>query len=159
MGKCYVEIVIGKKVIINKMKPEQKILKDIKEYGWHVIHVLENEEGQKYSYTIGLAETFGHSEIAISGLPPDTCKMIFSEIVESIKSKTTFTEDIEYDNILDGYNCIFKIIDTKKFSELFGKAEWYYKTSKYSVLQLFYPDKQNNFPWNENYAMSVQEVL
>ena len=54
------------------MKSEEKINSDIKKFGWHVIHVLGNFEGQEYSYTIGLTETFGHPEIVISGLKSDT---------------------------------------------------------------------------------------
>ena len=85
--------------------------------------------------------------------------MILIEIVELIKSNIQFKEGIEYDNILEKYSCLFKKIDNEKYVKLFGKSEGYYKGSKYSVMQFFYPDKLGHFPWEDNYSLEVQEVL
>lgn len=145
--------------IIDLMKPEEKIINDIQKYGWHTIHILEDERGEKYSYTIGLTDSFNHPEIAISGLNPDTCSQIFDGIVESIKQGFEYVIDQEYDDILEGCNCIFKLIDSSRYDDLFGRSIEYYKGKTFNVFQLFYPDKDNNFPWDNEYSLTIQEVL
>jgi hypothetical protein len=141
------------------MKSKDKIIADIKKYGWHTIHVLEDEIGGKYSYTIGLSESFDHPEIVISGLNPDTCSMIFEGIVETIKENFRYEINKRYNDILEGYDCIFKSIDINKYDNLFGRSQVYYGEKDYKVLQLFYPDENGNFPWDDGYSLKIQEVL
>ena len=45
---------------------------DIATYGWHVIKVLEDDEGPGFAFTIGLHQRFAHPELIVFGLPPDT---------------------------------------------------------------------------------------
>ena len=45
---------------------------DIETYGWHVIKVLEDDEGPGFAFTIGLFKRFGHPELIVFGLPLDT---------------------------------------------------------------------------------------
>lgn len=145
--------------MVKFLKIQEKIITDIEKYGWHSIHVLGDDIGEKYSYTIGLTETFNHSEIAISGVNADTCSQIFEEIVETLQDGFVYEINKEYDNILEGYNCIFKVVDVSKYDELFGQSQGYYKEKKYTVIQLFYPDKTNKFPWDDGYTLTIQEVL
>ena len=90
------------------MKSENKILIDIKKYGWHIIHVLADQDGSEYSYTIGLNESYNHPEIAISGLKKSVSTLIIQDIVNSIKNEKEFKQDLPYEDILEGYDCIFK---------------------------------------------------
>ncbi|WP_158237927.1 DUF4262 domain-containing protein [Emticicia sp. TH156] len=141
------------------MKPKEKIINDIQKYGWHVVHILDDDRGEKYSYTIGLTDSFKHPEIAISGLKPDICSLIFEGIVETIKDGFEYKVNKEYDDILEGYNCIFRQISDNKYDNLFGKATEYYKEKAFNVYQLFYPDNENNFPWDNEYSLTIQELL
>lgn len=55
-----------------KRKPqdegEAKLLADLKDPGWHVIGVTEDEEGPGFVYTIGLFHNYQHPEIIAFGL-------------------------------------------------------------------------------------------
>lgn len=141
------------------MKPEEKITADLEKYGWHYIHVLEDEVGEKYTYTIGFKQSFNNPEIAISGLKYDISARIFQSIVELIQEGNTYEVDKMYKDILEDYDCTFKLIGSEKYDYLFGKAAEYYKEEEFKVLQFVYPDKKGNFPWDENYALTIQKLL
>ncbi len=72
------------------MPSKEKIEADIKKYGWHCIHILADESGEKYTYTIGLTKSFNHPEMAISGLEYDISAEVFQWIVESIQEGVTY---------------------------------------------------------------------
>ena len=44
---------------------EKKPLADIEQYGCHVIHVLEEEEGPPFSYSVGVQKTSGAPEVMV----------------------------------------------------------------------------------------------
>ena len=45
---------------------------DIATYGWHVVKVLEDDEGPAFAFTIGLWQRFQHPELIVFGLPLET---------------------------------------------------------------------------------------
>lgn len=53
-----------------KTEADAQVTRDIREYGWHCLHVLPRagEEGVGFTYTIGLIESYDHPELMIFGL-------------------------------------------------------------------------------------------
>jgi hypothetical protein len=49
-----------------KDESERKTLSDIKTHGLHIVHVFEDEENPRFSYTVGLYENYLHPEILLS---------------------------------------------------------------------------------------------
>ena len=47
---------------------ERKTHADIKEFGWHVLLIPEDEQGPAFAYSVGLQKTFNHPEILVLGL-------------------------------------------------------------------------------------------
>jgi hypothetical protein len=58
---------------------EKKALADIKEYGCHVIHVLEDKESPPFSYSVGVQKTSGAPEVLIVGLKEPIAHFIVNE--------------------------------------------------------------------------------
>jgi hypothetical protein len=55
---------------------DAQIEADIATYGWHVIEVLEDDEGPAFAFTIGLYKRFEHPELVVFGLPLDTMHLM-----------------------------------------------------------------------------------
>lgn len=52
-----------------KDEHERKALADVQQHGWHVLKVMEDNEGPAFAYTVGLYHSFGHPELIVVGLP------------------------------------------------------------------------------------------
>lgn len=130
---------------------ETQLLSDIKEYGWHVILVDEDDEGPSFGYTIGLYKTYQHPEIILFGLKIELIHSIINIIGQNIASGISYIEGNEYDNILEGYNCKIIDVDHKRYEEYFGYALWYYNGSSFPAIQCVWPDKMHHYPWDEGF--------
>lgn len=142
------------------MTSEEITVKNIQQYGWTVINVFEEDELHQYSYTIGLNKTFNHPEIVISGLKGEVASKLLNSIGNNIKNGNNYSAPkIRYNDIINDYGCEFKIINSQQYKSLFGRAEWFYQKEIYDVFQCIYPDNQNNMPWDEGYAMTIQDLM
>jgi hypothetical protein len=128
---------------------EAKVGKDIEDYGWHVVKVFTKDSGPDFAYSIGLFQSFGHPEILIVGLGLDTMHQIINNIGAEVKRGKTFQDGQSSDDILEGYECIFREVLPEYFHDLFGWAIWHYEGKKFLALQCIWPDRDRRFPWEE----------
>jgi hypothetical protein len=121
---------------------------DVQKHGWHVVKVLADESGPAFAYSIGMFETFGHSEILMFGFEPDLMHRIINNVGFDIRSGKRFSADQRDDDVLNNYEVEFKAVLPQFFDELVGTALAYYRGSVFTVLQCVLPDKEHRFPWN-----------
>ncbi|GAA0894557.1 hypothetical protein GCM10009122_42380 [Fulvivirga kasyanovii] len=140
------------------MTSEEKIVSDIKSYGWHIISVFEGSESYQFSYTIGLYRTYNVPELVISGLPREISCSILSHIVEDIKSGKRVGANMKSADYIEGYSCYFGLVDKPKYAEYFGKALWYYNGDNFPMLQCVWPNSDNLFPWETKMVFN-QDIL
>jgi hypothetical protein len=141
---------------------DRKLLADIKEYGWHVIAVPEDEEGPAFAYSIGLLHSLQHPEIIVFGLEVHLMHRMINEIGEQIKSGEQFKHLDEAGDILDGYNVQFRSVEQKHYREYLGYARWFYQGGDFLVLQCVWPDRLHCYPWHKKFSrklVSRQPVL
>lgn len=53
----------------------------------------------------------------------------------------------DYDDILDGYKCAFRVVRTEHYKDLFGWAISHYQGTDFPALQCIWPDRNHKFPW------------
>lgn len=137
---------------------EQRVIDDVREYGWHVVGIEADESGPAFAYSVGLQHTFDHPEIIVFGLnDAETMMHIINTIGEAVRNGSVFQDWHESDQILNGYSCLFRTIPAKAYPDYLGYANWYYRPSPFAVLQCFWPDKQHRFPWDPECHPSVQQ--
>jgi hypothetical protein len=139
-----------------------KMRSDVQTFGWHClsVHPREEEIGAQFTYTIGLSETFGHSEIMIFGLNSKVSHGILSDCVEMIRNGTTFRPDIGYPGVIGGdYKVMFKEVRRDCLPEYFGAAVRFYGDKDFRGLVMFWPDKSHCFPWQETRSTEQREAL
>ena len=133
-------------------KPEnpiaQKVIDDVKKHGWHVIKVMADAEALPFAYTIGLYQTFHHPEIIVVGLPVDTGHVLLNIAGDGIRAGGTYREGMHAEEFLDEYRCPFRSVHARHYPTYLGWAMWFYGGEDFSVLQLVYPDRYHQWPWD-----------
>lgn len=140
------------------MSVEQKIVDDIKNYGWHVINVVGTEAWPLFSYTIGLYKSFNSPELFISGLDGNVAHNALNNIASEIRSGKKIETKIETKEFFDGYGCYFDLVDQAHYDDYFGKAIWFYQGYDFPVLQCVWPNKLHLYPWQTEQGFK-QDVL
>lgn len=127
---------------------EEKALKDIEEYGCHILHVMEDDEYPGFTYSIGIEKTSGQPEIIVTGLKQEIAHWIANEYNNRVKAGEVFKPDEYYSDFLDGFEVTFKEVEQEHYSEYFGWANWLYNGNNFKVLQLIYPNTSGVWPWD-----------
>jgi hypothetical protein len=131
---------------------KEQIIKDVKEYGCHLALLETDGYSPAFVYSIGLFENYKHPEIVIFGLPINTMGSIINGIKDQIQNGTTFKTDINYSDVLNGFDVQFIEVDKENYPDYFGYGGWYYnKNFDFPVLQLIWPDKEAKLPWDNNF--------
>jgi len=137
---------------------EKKILKDIENYGWHVLKIMEDEQGPGFCYSIGFYMTFNHPEIVIVGLKPDLAHLLINNIGEDLKKGKTYRSGQFYSGILDNVDCLMLQVAENNYDEYFGYGLWYYKGNDFSALQCIYPTVNGIYPWENDWPDSIKNL-
>ena len=127
----------------------QKLLDDVKKFGWHVIMVPADDEGPSFGYTVGVFKSFGHAELVMVGLKVEALHAFLNLIVGEVKAGKRFEVGPRYPEIIEGYECCFRSVHLSQFDEYFGQAIRFYGDKNFPVLQCVYPDKAGRFPWED----------
>nr|MBB6151316.1 hypothetical protein [Mucilaginibacter sp. SP1R1] len=84
---------------------DQKLSNNIKQYGLQVLHVMADDTGPGFSYSIGLFESYGHPEIIIIGLKQQLAHKLINNMANDVKKGKIYTS-LKYEaGILDNFNC------------------------------------------------------
>jgi hypothetical protein len=127
--------------------PDRKLVRDIDEYGWHVLHITAESGLPGWSFSVGLFQTFGHPEVIVFGLPPKLSQGVINGLGSRIKAGNRLVADQEYADILANVRCMFRSVQRSWYKWLLGYARWYYEGDGFPVLQCIWPDKQQHYPW------------
>jgi hypothetical protein len=129
---------------------DEKALKDIEEYGCHILHVMEEAEYPRFSYSIGIEKCTELPELIVTGLKQEIAHWMINEYNNRIKDGEVFEPNNFYEGFLDGIEVTFKEVEKKHYREYFGWGRWLYKNYNFKVLQLIYPSTSGVWPWDKD---------
>jgi len=144
------------------MRDDSRIENDIAKYGWHSLHVFpENEDQDRFTYSIGLSETYGGPEVAIFGLDRSRAHELLGVCAKLFAEGAQLTLESPDNRFLkDGYDVIFREIEREAFSEYLGTATRYFGDKEFSAVVMFFPDAKGRYPWEFGYKyLRVDEAL
>jgi Domain of unknown function (DUF4262) len=134
---------------------DRKLLSDVEQYGWHCLHIHDEDQLPFWSFTVGVVQTWQHPEFVVFGLRDTVAHDLLSQLVERVKAGETISPGRDYDDILEGSACRFVRVDPKWYPVFLGYAQWFYETKDgFPVLQLVWPDKHGRYPGDEDYAIT-----
>jgi hypothetical protein len=138
-------------------KADRKMLRDIEHYDWHVLKVMEDDEGPAFAFTVGLHHSFKHPEVLMIGLDLDSMHNILNNIGDDIKKGAKYQAGREYPEIVADYKCSFQKIDKRYYKDYLGTAMSFYNPESFPALQCIYPDKSGRYPWNNKCSKAFRE--
>lgn len=142
---------------------EQKTVDDIAKHGWHCIHVGEGNGEPNFSYSVGWWENAASPEAIIFGLPRKLQHSMLWEVFRQIRAGKKFVDGSKWANLIEGHECIARLVHETQLREYFGLAIWYrhFKTNSVAGLtayQIFWPSKEQGiFPWQSGCHQSVRD--
>jgi len=155
---------------------DDKVLADIKKFGFHAKHVRPDahphhaEEKAKlgphpiydigFSYTVGLPYSHGHPEVVlVSGLPDDRAHALLWEVVNLVEGGAAFAPGDESDRILRDMPARFGPVSRRWRKEILTFADWAARRKHFEAVQLLLPDPAGVFPGDPAYAGPPQPLL
>ena len=133
----------------NELLVQTKI--NIEKFGLQVIMVNATDYSPSFAYSIGLYHTYKHPEIICFGLPNDLGHGIINDVAGLIKNGEKIKPSKNYDNIFKSSRAEFLEVNERNIDDYFGAALNFYQTTKFPALQLIWTDRNDKFPWEENF--------
>ena len=127
---------------------DDKLIDDIKEYGWTVMLSEATDYLPSFAYTVGLWKNYKHPELITFGLTTTTLHSILNIGGELVKDGHRLQVGSDYDNFFENGIAQFIQVDQRTLKDYFGYAIWFNKTSDFQALQLVWTDRNNKYPWN-----------
>ena len=131
---------------------KEDIQQAIDNHGWFVALFEADTATPAFAYTIGLWKTYGHPEIICFGLPTSTMHELLNDAGEVIKKGDSIVLDVDDFHYLDNYPVMFKTVEAENIRDYLGYARWYYDYKDFPAIQLFWPDKEGIYPWQDGYS-------
>ncbi|NDV59731.1 DUF4262 domain-containing protein [Bacteroides sp. 519] len=129
---------------------KKTILSNIETYGCHLALIEPDNYLPGFVYTIGLHKKFNHPEIICFGLHNEIMGAILNHARDLIKQGASFEPGKPYGGFLKGYDIQFLEVEKEFYADYVGYAGWFYDNSfDFPLLQIVWPDKQHNFPWDK----------
>ncbi len=128
---------------------ERNFVEKIREHGWIETHIAQDAAGPGFSYTTGFWLKFELPELMLFSLPQEISHDIFWNFFHDLNEGKRFATNEPVSDILTGFDVILKPVLVENFAEHFGWSRWFYGGDSFQVLQIFFPDKQGRFPWED----------
>jgi hypothetical protein len=126
------------------------IAKNIQQFGWQVMGVGGDRPGD-WSYSIGLWHTLRSPEVSVFGIPAQTGMRIVNTLADGIKAGRPLEPDQRREDVLGGgYSVAIRPVHPSWYYGFFGAGIDFYQRPPLPVTQLFWPDKQGRFPWEDD---------
>ena len=137
---------------------DRSVLRRREEHGWFVNKILPDDKGPGFVYSFGLYEEFQHPEIIIFGLDLAIMHRLINDLCSQLRKGTRYSQGDVTRDLLKGYSCAFRRVNPLRYRETCTWAVWFYEHSNFPTLQLFWPDKENKFPWEPGFDESIRSM-
>ena len=138
--------------------PNETLIANVKKYGLQVTHVLGDETGPAFSYSVGLFKSYRHPEVIIVGLKQELSHILINNIAENIKNGKVYSPLKYYPDILDDFECYFINVDLLNYDSYVGQAQKFYKGDDFSLLQCIYPTVKGIYPWQKEWPENIKDL-
>jgi len=113
--------------------------------------IEESDYLPSFAYTIGLWKNYKHPELISFGLTLNTLHLILNDAGDMIKGGQMISFDKIYDNFFENSSTRFLNVDKRNIGDYFGYGISYYKNENFPAMQLIWTDRNNKFPWEEDF--------
>ncbi|MEU7092604.1 DUF4262 domain-containing protein [Kitasatospora aureofaciens] len=122
---------------------------NIREHDWNVNGVAGDDLPGDWSYSIGLWHTLRSPEVSIFGIPFQTGMRIVNVLAGRIRDGFPLEPDQRRDDVLNGFPVAIQPVHPSWYHSFFGAGIDFYQLPPLPITQMFWPDKQGRFPWED----------
>jgi hypothetical protein len=110
-----------------------------------------------YAYSIGMPDAVGFADVAVFGLAPVAANGLVTLVADACRGGTDIPVGVELVGLLDNdLRCYFAPIDTQAASDFFWTATAWYRGEPYEMVQLLFPDRSGNMPYEPDYEQRMR---
>lgn len=135
---------------------DRQILDAVASRGWLVVSASPRTSGPSWAFSIGLFHSFGHPEVLLFGLPADAMRAILESLGERVKDGAVFRDGTESPEILQGCDVAFRAVARLWYPFVLSYANWFYRSRPFPVLQVLWPDRNREFPWERPFPVDAR---
>ena len=135
---------------------EDKLIEDIKKYGWTVMLIEATDYLPSFAYTIGLWKNYKHPELITFGLTTKTLHTILNVGGELVKDGQRLQVDYDYDDFFENGIAQLIQVDPRSLKDYFGYGIWFNDTNNFPALQLVWTDRNKLYPWDTHFEEEFQ---
>jgi hypothetical protein len=139
---------------------ERNVLRNVEEYGWHCTSVSRGEhesDSPPFTYTVGLYQTYGASELVMFGLPGDTSHSILSIYVNRLEEGRPISLEQPSHDLINDYPCVFVPVRSERYNDYVFLALWFYAEIHFPLHQVVWPNRKGQFPWHPQASSEFQQ--
>src|SRR6266536_1733467 len=127
---------------------DARIASNVLDHGWHIQGVRADNQTPGWAYSIGMWHTLRSADLAVFGLPPIEAALIINQLGQEVRNGFPLHQD-EPRVMFTGYPVRLRVI-RESWSPLFlGAGTDFSRTPFLPGLQVFWPDQQGHFPWDD----------
>lgn len=130
---------------------EDLILRNVEEYGCHVMRIAADDEGPGFAYSIGVVRTFQQPELICFGLDEDLLPSVVNEVCDRMADGEQFEDGGKVPALIAGRDCVLRRVQRSHYPAYLPFARWYYDSDDFDVLQIVWPDEQGRYPWDDGF--------
>lgn len=130
---------------------DDKLIKDIREYGWAVLLIEATDYLPSVAYTVGLWKNYNHPELISFGLTNNTLHSIINIGGELVKDGHKLQVGRDYNDFFENGIAQFIQVDPRSLKDYFGYAIAFNDSAVFPALQLVWTDRNNRYPWDANF--------
>lgn len=141
---------------------DSRISANVTDHGWHVMGVgAGGEAPADWAYSIGLWHTLRSPEVCLFGLRIETMMTIVNVAGQEVRDDRPLESGQVRDDILDDYSVVVREVHPSWYRDFFGAGIDFHQ-AWFPVVQMFWPDRDGRFPWDEQvqeYCRAGQPLL
>lgn len=131
----------------------------IDEDGCQIMQIMGDNYMPPFAYTIGLHQQFNHPEIISFGLSLDVLLTLLDNAKDRIEDGEVLEAGKSYKGFLENdVEVYFLEVDRAFYQDYLGYGCWFYDGRDFPLLQLVWPDKKGNFPWDKKFDKNLEFV-
>ena len=139
----------------------EKIEWMIETNGWALEPVAAVHDADRrrpaYAYSIGMPDAVGFPDVAVFGLAPVAANGLVTLVADACRGGTEIPLGVELVGLLDNdLRCYFAPIDTRQVGDYFSTATAWYRGEPYVMVQLLFPDRSGNMPYEPDYEQRMR---
>jgi hypothetical protein len=135
---------------------EKNFVAKIRQHGWRGTNVFPEGDLPGFGYTTGFWSSVQFPEVITFSLKSEAADQIFWNIFKDTKEGRPPGRQRRIRNILERMDVVLLPISKRHYAEHLGWSRRFYGADEFPSVQLFWPDRNNVFPWQSGFEREFE---